>query len=80
MRNCRVKEQKEVATLQFSNKFEVLRSRVMNVGEGSRGEEIRDRKIMLREERKKESSRSKKIRGRERIVKRSDGENWVGKD
>ena len=35
---------------------------------------------MLREERKKESSRSKKIRGRERIVKRSDGENWVGKD
>ena len=48
MRNCRVKKQKKVTTLQSPNKFEVLRSRVMSV------EEVRkDRRTILREEKKK---------------------------
>jgi len=36
VRNCRMKEQKEVAILQSSNRFEVLKSRVINVGVSSR--------------------------------------------
>ena len=48
-RNCRV--QREVAILQSSNRFEVLKSRVMNIEEGS-GEEIKkDIKMVLREKR-----------------------------
>ena len=31
-KNCRVKKQKEIAILQSSKNFEVLRSKVMNVG------------------------------------------------
>ena len=42
------------STLISSNKFEVLKSRVINIGE-NRGREIsKDRKIILREERLKE--------------------------
>ena len=45
-----------------SNKFEVLKSRVMNVGEGS-GRKIRkDRKIILREEKLKEKKRPVEVR------------------
>jgi len=32
VKNCRVKKQKKVTILLFSKKFEVLRSKVMNVG------------------------------------------------
>ena len=54
MRNCRMKEAKEIATLQSSNKFEVLASKMMNMEEG-RGKEIKkDSKKVLREERAKE--------------------------
>jgi len=35
-KNYRAKEEKEIAILQSSNKFEVLKSRVMEIGEGSR--------------------------------------------
>jgi len=38
VRNCRV--QREIAILQSSNRFEVLKSRVMNMEEGS-GEKIK---------------------------------------
>jgi len=37
----------------FSNKFEVLKSRVMNIGEGSGREIEKNRKTILREERLK---------------------------
>jgi len=53
MRNCRAKKVKKVATLQSSNKFEVLASRIINRGEGSKKEVKKDRKIVLREERAK---------------------------
>ena len=57
--HCRnVKSRQEEKLIQrFLNKFEVLKSRVMNVGEDS-GREIRkDRKIVLRKQRlKKEKS------------------------
>lgn len=42
-RNYRIKKQKDIATLQSSNKFEVLRSRVMNKREKS--ERVERRKI-----------------------------------
>ena len=51
MKNCRIKEAKEVVILQSSNKFKVLASRVMNIGERSRREVKKDRKIVLREKR-----------------------------
>jgi len=35
-KNYRTKEEKEIAILQSSNKFEVLKSRVMEIREGSR--------------------------------------------
>jgi len=53
VRNCRVKKQKKVTTLQSPNKFEVLRSRAMNVGEGSGREVRKDRRTILREEKEK---------------------------
>ena len=37
----------------LSNRFEVLRSRVINIGEGSRREKKKDRKMILREKRAK---------------------------
>jgi len=54
--NCRNMEsrRKEESILMVSNKFEVLKSRVINVGEDS-GREIRkDRKMILRKKRLKE--------------------------
>lgn len=49
-----MKEAKEIATLQSSNKFEVLASRLMNIKEGSGKEIKKDSKKVLREERAKE--------------------------
>ena len=54
MKDYRVKEAKEVVILQSSNKFKVLASRVMNIGERSGREVKKDRKIVLREKRVKE--------------------------
>ena len=54
MKGCRVKEAKEVVILQSSNKFKVLASRVMNIGERSGREVKKNRKIVLREKRVKE--------------------------
>jgi len=57
--HCRNLEskQEEEPIQRFSNKFEVLRSRVMNIGEKSREDISKDRKTILREERfKKEKS------------------------
>ena len=65
MRNCRVKKQKKVTTLQSPNKFEVLRSRVMNV------EEVRkDKRTILREEKKKKRLvEVKKTKGEEKSLR-----------
>ena len=51
--NCRnVKSRQEEGLVQrFLNKFEVLKSRVMNIGKRSRKEIGKDRKTILREER-----------------------------
>jgi len=70
--NYRIREQKKVAALQFPNKFEVLKSRVMNIGEGNREEEKKDRKMILKEEKeKKKLVEIRKIAGeREREVLR----------
>ena len=57
VRSCRIKEQREVATLQSSNKFEVLRSRVMDVGVLSRREVKKDRRMTLRKERSKKGGK-----------------------
>ena len=64
-----------------NNKFEVLTSRVINVGEVIRGEVKKDRKIVLREERlkkgkKEKISRSKKDK-RKKVVERSNSENKI---
>ena len=56
-KNCRVKEKKKIATPQSSNKFKVLISKVMNIGEASEGKVRKDKKIVLREERSKEGRR-----------------------
>jgi len=53
VKNCRMKEQKEVVTLQSPNRFEVLRSRVINIGVSSRKKEKKNRKTILREEKQK---------------------------
>jgi len=70
VRNCRVKKQKKVTTLQSPNKFEVLRSRVMNVGEGSGREVRKDRRTILRKEKK--ISESKKDNGRRKVIKKGN--------
>ena len=61
------------------NIFEVLISRVMNIGKESRREAKEDRKIALREEklkRKEKTSKSKKDR-RKKVVERSNSEDRV---
>jgi len=64
MRNCKIIEKKEIAILQFPNKFEVLTNRVMNVKERSRGEVRKDKRMILREKKeKKRSVEVRKIRG-----------------
>jgi len=63
--SCRNVEnrRKGESTLMPSNEFEVLKSRVINVGEGS-GREIRKyRKMILREEKKKRPVKVRKIKG-----------------
>lgn len=71
VRNYRKKNEKKVTIQSFSNKFEVLLSKVMKVGILSEGEIRRNIKIILREEKvkkekqikkKEETSRSKKDR------------------
>ena len=47
------KRQEERLIQRFLNKFEVLKSRVMNVGEGSKREIRKDKKMILKEERLK---------------------------
>jgi len=86
-RNCRVKEQKEVATLQSPNKFKVLTSRIMNVGEESRGEVKKDKRTVLREERIKKGKKKKKKKKKESpaevrktVVEGDDSKNSVGKN
>ena len=63
--------QREGLTQKSLNKFQVLKSRVMNVG--SRGEIKKDRKMILREKRLKEekTSKSKKDKMR-KVVKKSN--------
>jgi len=56
-----MKKQKKVATLQSSNRFEVLTSRVMNVEILSRREIKKDRKIILKEEKLKKREKEKKL-------------------
>ena len=69
--NCRTKERKKVAMQQSSNIFEVLKSRVMNIEEGS-GREIRkDRKTILREKKEK-NNRSKEDNRRRRSIEKSN--------
>ena len=50
--HCRNIE-KEGSVLMLSNRFEALRDRVMQKGEGSESEVGKDRKMILREERAK---------------------------
>ena len=66
MRNCRVKKQKKVTTLQSPNKFELLRSRVINV------EEVRkNRRTILREEKKKKRFvEVRKTKGEEKSLRK----------
>ena len=52
-----------------SNRFEVLKVRVMQKGEGSSKEMAKDRREILREEKAK--------RGDRKIVERGNSENWV---
>ena len=66
MRNCRVKKQKKVTILQSPNKFELLRSRVINV------EEVRkNRRTILREEKKKKRFvEVRKTKGEEKSLRK----------
>jgi len=50
--HCRNKEEEELVQMP-SNRFEMLRSRVMQKGEGSGREAVKDRKKILREEKAK---------------------------
>jgi len=50
---CRNREEKKGPVQVLSNKFEVLKDRVMQRGEESGKEEVKDRKEILKEERKK---------------------------
>ena len=67
VRNYRKKNDK-VTTQQFSNKFEVLSSRMMNMGIPSEGEIKRNRKMILREEKVKERKQIKRKEKKEKPV------------
>ena len=58
---CRNREVEE-PTLVFSNRFEVLKVRVMQKGEGSSKEVIKDRREILREEKAKREMEEKKTK------------------
>jgi len=71
----------------LSNRFEVLRSRVINIGEGSRREIKKDRKMILREKRAKKEklveiqkigveSSSNSVKMKEKLL-RGDSEDWI---
>jgi len=68
------RRRKKVLTLILSNTFEVLTSRVMNVGILSGGKVRKKRKLILREEK---SVEIKKKDRRRKIVKRSNSQNKV---
>ena len=72
--NCRNMENRreERSTLTSSNRFEVLKSRVMSMGEGSRKEIRKDRKTILRKEKTKKEKPVKvwKIRTNDSIEKK----------
>ena len=53
-RNYKVGQKKKVATLQYSNRFEMLKSRIINIGEVSGKEVGKDKNIILRKRRKKQ--------------------------
>jgi len=52
-RYCRNREEKKRSTQMPSNKFEILKDRVIQRGEGSGKEKGKDRREILKEERKK---------------------------
>ena len=58
--NCR-NIGKEKLTLVSSNKFEVLRDKVMQKGEGSGKKEVKDRREILREEKAKKRRKVRKV-------------------
>ena len=79
--SCRNVEEKGPAQVP-SNKFEVLRSRVMQKGEGGGGEVRKYRKEILKEQRAKRGvevrqTKVKKKGEKGETVKRSDSEDWV---
>jgi len=65
-----------------SNRFEVLKVRVMQRGEGSGKEVVKDRKKILRKERTKRGGRDEIDKGKKEgekgeTAKRGDSEDWV---
>ena len=80
---CHCRNVKEEESVQMPpNKFEVLKSKVMQRGEGGRGKVRKDRKEILREERTRrrvEVRQTKKEREEKKreIVERSNSEDWV---
>jgi len=79
--HCRNMEE-EGAVQMPSNKFEMLKSRVMQRGEGSGREIIKDRSEILREERAKRGVKVKQTKvereeKKKEVFKRSNGKDWV---
>ena len=72
--HCRNKGKEEPVPVS-SNRFEVLKVRVMQRGEGSGKEAAKDRREILREEKAKRGVEKKRKEGE--IVERSNSEDWV---
>ena len=70
--SCRNVEEKELAQI-LSNKFKVLRSKIIKKGEGEKREVKKDRKEILREERAKMKVKVKQTKKGEKgeIIERS---------
>jgi len=60
-RYCRNREEKKGLTQMLLNRFEVLRDRVMQRGEGSGREIVKDRREILKEEKEKKTKRKTKV-------------------
>ena len=61
-----------------SNRFEVLKVRVMQRGEGSSKEVVKDRRDILKEEKAKKGIKERKTKvERKKGVKRSNGKDWA---
>jgi len=60
-RYCRNREEKKGLTQMPLNRFEVLRDRVMQRGEGSGREIVKDRREILKEEKEKKTKRKTKV-------------------